>query len=48
MLARDANAYVNIVQLAAGTVQWVHAKVAQSSIDDFNQREEALVAPLAS
>jgi acetyl esterase/lipase len=46
MLAADANAYVDIAQLAAGTVAWVHTNVSQAAIDDWNARETNLVAPL--
>jgi acetyl esterase/lipase len=46
-LGFNPNAYVDIDQLADGPDQWfVHAAVSQAAMDDWNAREDALVAPL--
>jgi len=47
-LARDPGAYVDIDQLEAGDQQFMHANVSQAALDDFHQREDALVAPLVN
>jgi acetyl esterase/lipase len=44
--ARNPAAYVDTVRLANGTVPWVHASVDQAAVDDFDRREQDLVAPL--
>ena len=46
MLSQDPSAYVDVDQLAGGTVPWVHANVTQAALDDFTAREDTLVAPL--
>jgi hypothetical protein len=46
ILAADPNAYVDLDQLAAGTVPFVHAGVTQESLDAYYEHELQLVAPL--
>jgi acetyl esterase/lipase len=42
----DPDAYVDVDQLAKGTVSWVHAPVTQAALDEYYAREQRLVAPL--
>lgn len=46
MLAANASAYVDTVQLPKGTVKFGHGAVTQASLDDFYAREVALVSPI--
>jgi acetyl esterase/lipase len=46
MRAANPNAYVDDVQLAAGTIPFAHGRVTQAALDDFYAREERLVAPI--
>ena len=48
MRAANASAYVDAVQLAAGTVPFGHGKVTQAALDDFYAREAQLVAPVTA
>jgi acetyl esterase/lipase len=47
MLAANASAYVDTVQLPKGTVKFGHGAVTQASLDDFYAREVNLVSPIA-
>jgi acetyl esterase/lipase len=46
MHAANPDAYVDNLQLAAGTVRFVHAPVTQAALDEFYAREVRLVAPI--
>jgi acetyl esterase/lipase len=46
MLAADPSAYVNLLQLASGTTNWVHAGISADATTAFQQAEQQLVAPL--
>ncbi len=48
MLAANADAYVDSVQLRPGPVSFVHAKVSRAALADLFAREERLVAPIAA
>jgi acetyl esterase/lipase len=48
MQAANPAAYVDDVQLAAGTIPFGHGKVTQAAIDDFRARERRLVAPITA
>jgi hypothetical protein len=48
MRAADPFAYVDDVQLAAGTVPFAHGYVTQAALDDFYAREAQLVAPVTA
>jgi acetyl esterase/lipase len=48
MRAANPDAYVDDVQLEAGTLRFAHAPVSQSALDEFYAREERLVAPVAA
>jgi len=43
--AADPAAYVDNLQLAAGTIPFGHGKVTQAALDDYYAREVQLVAP---
>jgi acetyl esterase/lipase len=44
----NATAYVDNVQLAAGTIPFAHGRVTQAALTDFYARERQLVAPLTA
>ncbi|MEY2440739.1 MAG: hypothetical protein QOJ46_165 [bacterium] len=46
MLAANASAYADTVQLPKGTVKFGHGAVTQASLDDFYAREVSLVSPI--
>jgi acetyl esterase/lipase len=46
MRAANPRAYVDDIQLAAGTIPFGHGRVTQDALDDFYSREERLVAPI--
>jgi acetyl esterase/lipase len=46
MRAANPDAYVDDVQLAAGTIPFAHGRVTQAALDDFYAREQRLVAPI--
>jgi acetyl esterase/lipase len=46
MRAANPGAYVDDVQLAAGSIPFGHGRVTQAALDDFYVREERLVAPV--
>ena len=46
--ARDREAYVDTLQLASGSIYWIHALVSQEGLNELSAREEALVAPLTT
>jgi hypothetical protein len=48
MRAANPDAYVDDVQLEAGTVRFVHAPVTRAALDEFYAREERLVAPVTA
>jgi acetyl esterase/lipase len=48
MSAANPAAYVDNVQLAAGTIPFGHGGVTQAALDDFHAREDRLVAPIAA
>jgi acetyl esterase/lipase len=48
MRAANPRAYVDDVQLAAGTIPFGHGRVTQNALDDFYAREERLVAPVTA
>jgi acetyl esterase/lipase len=48
MVAADPQAYVDLQRLPGGETQWVHAKVSQTALAAYYEREEALVAPLVA
>ncbi|MDQ3850962.1 MAG: alpha/beta hydrolase [Actinomycetota bacterium] len=47
MRAADPTAYVDSVQLAAGSIPFGHGLVSQAALDDFFDHEEQLVAPVS-
>ncbi len=48
MRAANPAAYVDDIQMAAGTIPFAHAPVSQAALDDFYAREEQLVAPVTA
>jgi protease II len=48
MRAANPDAYVDDVQLEAGTVRFAHAPVTQAALDELYAREERLVAPVTA
>jgi acetyl esterase/lipase len=48
MRAANPDAYVDTLQLAAGTIRFVHAPVTQAALDEFHAHEEQLVAPVGA
>jgi acetyl esterase/lipase len=46
MLAANPAAYVNLLQLPSGTLNWVHAGISAVALATFQQAEQQLVAPL--
>ena len=48
MLAADPAAYVDDVQLATGTLPFVHGLRLQAALDDFYAREDLLIARVAA
>ena len=44
MSAVNPAAYVDNVQLAAGTIPFGHGRVTQAALDDYYAREDQLVA----
>ena len=48
MRAANPVAYVDNVQLAAGTIPFAHGRVTQDALNDFYGRETRLVAPVST
>jgi hypothetical protein len=48
MRTANADAYVDDLQLEAGTMPFAHAPVTQAALDDLYAREERLVAPITA
>lgn len=46
MQGSNPGAYVDLMQLASGTVPWVHANVSSDALSSFQAHEQQLVAPL--
>jgi acetyl esterase/lipase len=46
MLKANSNAYVDTLQLAGGSIGWVHAGVSSDALTAFESHETQLVAPL--
>jgi hypothetical protein len=48
MHAADLTAYVDNVQLAAGTIPFGHGLVTRAALNDFYARERRLIAPVSA
>jgi hypothetical protein len=48
MRAANPVAYVDNIQLAAGTILFAHGRVTQVALNDFYARETRLVAPVST
>ncbi|MEA2242312.1 MAG: hypothetical protein QOD24_1868, partial [Solirubrobacteraceae bacterium] len=48
MRAANPAAYVDALQLAAGTILFGHGHVTQAALDEYDAREERLVAPVTA